>query len=427
MTNFRKTVCLLILLGCFSIGSVRGDISGLPITGERYDSYLKAQDLKLQSFLEKLFPEREGYFVTGPLDPFFDGDSSTIELYRSVRVICPDLELLETGYDRIINDTSLAIIKHTAFIHNGRMDRPFGYRGVLIYLEIDGAKKLIQLNTVQQTRWLLWAHGPLHKGNITLPPERINAYAEAVSSHLYTVERHWDDIMLGSASSYGLTGLLDTLDLYRPPPDYVISGYKNYKDFLARHRSVYTDYASGLIGFIPSDSLIKAMIKKAPRTVWPNKESRMLQLEYQKFFARGGEMGVIRTLTKEIFDSLPGGEYFFAVGPSGKIRFGRELLREEVAKIEVKTGKKVPRANHAFLFHGLPLLTAGAFFVERDSVTHIIEVNAQSGHYFYSNVSKSIKEDIKVRSNSYIATLGHLFVALDKLKIRYDDILIRKM
>ena len=153
----------------------------------------------------------------------------------------------------------------------------------------------------------------------------------------------------------------------------------------------------------------------------------MLQYEYQKFFARGGDVRVMFTLTAEVAKTLKPGEYFYGVSPSGKIRCGYEIPREEVDRIERETGKKVARANHAFLFPGEPLLTAGAFFVEGEDVPRITHVNAHSGHYFYSNVSGTIRHDIAVRSNQYVLTLGHFFRALDRLGISYDSVLISKM
>ena len=137
----------------------------------------------------------------------------------------------------------------------------------------------------------------------------------------------------------------------------------------------------------------------------------------------------MQTLTKEGFDTLTSGEYFFAVGLNGDIRFGKEMTRTEVKKIETETGRKLPRANHAFLFPGEPVLTAGAFFIEqdKDGKPEIIKVNAQSGHYFYSNVNETIKDDIAVRSNQYLMTLGHFFKTLKNLNLPYKKILISKM
>ena len=152
----------------------------------------------------------------------------------------------------------------------------------------------------------------------------------------------------------------------------------------------------------------------------------MIQSEYRKFFERGGDMRVMETLTEVGFDTLRSGEYFFAVSLDGTIRFGRELLRSEVERLEEETGRKVPRANHAFLFPGEPILTAGAFFIERDVSPRIVKVTAQSGHYFYSNVSPSIREDIAERSDHYLITLGHFFKALNDLGINYSNVLVSK-
>ena len=138
-------------------------------------------------------------------------------------------------------------------------------------------------------------------------------------------------------------------------------------------------------------------------------------------------MHVLRTLTSEVFTTLEPGEYFFVVGLSGKIRFGRELLREEVERLEKKTGKEVPRANHAFLFPGEPVLAAGAFFIEERESPYLARVNAHSGHYFYSNVTATIRKDIVERSDEYLMTLGYFFRALDRQGIAYDSVLISKL
>jgi hypothetical protein len=134
----------------------------------------------------------------------------------------------------------------------------------------------------------------------------------------------------------------------------------------------------------------------------------------------------MQTLTARAFDTLSAGEYYFAIGLNDKIRFGRELAREEVRRIEQQTGKKVARGNHAFLFPGEPVLCAGAFFIEKDDKPHLTALNAQSGHYFYSNITPIIREDIIHKSNHYLLTLGHFFRILDNLAIDYGKVLISK-
>jgi hypothetical protein len=222
-------------------------------------------------------------------------------------------------------------------------------------------------------------------------------------------------------------GLQEAVDLYAKPPDYVISGYDNYVNYLTSHSSLTTDFATGILAFIPSDSTLEVIKSAVPREAFPNKEAPMFANECRKYFERGGNLKELKTLSVASFQELEEGEYFFGVGLDGSIRFARELLRAEVHRIEKSTGQKLPRSNHAFLFPGEPLLTAGAFFIERDSVSHLTEVNAQSGHYFYSNISQSIREDISQKSDYYLKSLGHFFSALDRIGIPYSKVLISKL
>ena len=73
------------------------------------------------------------------------------------------------------------------------------------------------------------------------------------------------------------------------------------------------------------------------------------------------------------------------------------------------------------------VLSAGAFFIDDVTEPKLVKVNAQSGHYFYSNIQETIREDIAKRSDYYLLTLDHFFKALDRIGIVYDDILISKM
>jgi hypothetical protein len=289
------------------------------------------------------------------------------------------------------------------------------------------------LVTVNEVRLKIWSANTItpfiesaHEHGRPHPDAQfINDYARAITDYLYSLDTGWMEAPAPKAIDYGLP---DSLDFYAPPPDYVIEGYENYQNFLHAHDTIRADFAYGLTEFIPSDSLWEAMKENAPRAAYPNKEWPMLQHEYKKFFERGGDVRVMQTLTSEGFDTLRAGEYFFAVSVAGKVRFGRELLRAEVERIEAETGKKVPRANHAFLFPGEPVLTAGAFFIEdNNSGPYVVEINAQSGHYFYSNVSSTIREDIAVRSDEYLLTLGHFFKALDLLGIPHDNVVVRKL
>jgi hypothetical protein len=87
------------------------------------------------------------------------------------------------------------------------------------------------------------------------------------------------------------------------------------------------------------------------------------------------------------------------------------------------------RANHAFLFPGEPVLSAGAFIVADDLSGHrtILVANAQSGHYFYSNVTATIRADITDRSDEYLMTLGHFLAALERLGVPTGGLVLSKM
>jgi hypothetical protein len=309
-------------------------------------------------------------------------------------------------------------------IEKARSDKPDGYRGAIASMIWQGEEIAVQLNTIQQTRWLVWARETLLDEGLDVNRKRLRRYAEEVSDYLYRIDTGYVDAPAPQASEFDLP---ETVDFYAPPPPYVIEGYENYKAFLHEHAGISTEFAHGVLAFMPNDSLLDILKSIAPTVAYPNKEAPMLQHEYRKFFARGGDPLIIKTLTPQTLQSLQPGEYFFAVGLDGSIRYGRELLREEVERIEEETGKKVPRANHAFLFPGEPILTAGAFFIDNASPPRIAHVNAHSGHYFYSNVTPTIREDIAERSDDYLLTLGHLFRALDRLGIPYDSILVSKM
>ena len=277
---------------------------------------------------------------------------------------------------------------------------------------------------MQQLRYLIWARQQLGNKDILDVTSHLGEYAAAVSDYLYEIDKGNLDAPEPKAVAFGLE---ESFDFYAPAPDYVIQGYQNYKDYLKSHAEIVTSNLSEILAFVPTESGLERLKSEASDKAFPNKEFPLLQEEFRKFIRRGGKMGYMRTLTKEVFDTLKAGEYFFAVGISGNVRFGRELLREEVKRIERETGQKPARANHAFLFVGEPILTAGAFFIEIDGQPRISEVNTQSGHYFYSNITATIREDISELSNGYFLTIGHFFRALDSLEIDYQNVLLRKL
>lgn len=417
MNLLVRSLLILILVPAVSLAGPND-----PITGADFDSLFARQNFPIQNELNKILADSVGYVITGPIDPMYSPDSLEVrflELVYPVRVICPNRATMENAATTIRN--------HFMLIDPGaefRMDSGSDYHGPMGMIKGDKFDGSIRLVTIQQARADFWwnnfgSHWRMRQADdLGLVKYRIGLreYLDKVGIDSST------DVRPPAASDFDIP---ESLDFYAPPPDYVIQGYQNYKDSLKKYSPIRTDFADGIVAFVPSDSLLAAMKENAPRVAYPNKEASMLQHEYKKFFDRGGDVRVMQTLSKEGLDTLQAGEYFFAVGLSGRIRFGRELLREEVIRIEAETGKKVPRANHAFLFPGQPILTAGAFFLA-GSPAKLVKVNAQSGHYFYSNVSPTIQRDISVESDKYLMTLGHFFRSLDSLGIDYEMVLISK-
>ncbi len=397
-----------------------------PVRGEAFDSLKAAQQKELQYLMEIVFPESHGYLVTGPLDPLLASDITKVRrLYQTVRVICPDLESFRSARDSLAARESLfQLSAYRENLESSRRSEPAGYRGAMALIKYRGSEHYVQILTVGQLRWLIWARHILLAEDAT-NPNKLEDYAAAVSDYMYMIDQGLLQTEPPRAFAWGLP---PEYDIFAEPPDYVISGYQNYKDFLHAHAAIHTAFAKGVLSLVPADSLLAVLTHTAPTVAWPNKEYPMLQQEFRRFLERGGSLHMMETLTRKGFDTLVPGEYLFVVGANRKIRFARELPREEVERIAEKTGRKVARPNHAFLFPGEPVLTAGAFFVEhRDGKPVITHVNAQSGHYFYSNVSATIREDIAQKSDTYLLTLGHFFSSLDHFGIAHDRVSWSKM
>jgi hypothetical protein len=387
-----------------------------PLSGAAFDQAIIARQVTFQDTLRIELQDIAGCFVTGPLGGI---DADSIYGYGRIRVVCADLQTLEQALERLEKSDIVHVQSVSRYLDEPAPFSPPGFRGVEIAL-LDG--RVLYAFTYQQLRFLIWARSWLSDSRDDAV-DSLNAYARAVSHYLYMIDMLEDTALPPDAGRFGVS---PERDLYAPAPPYVIEGYQNYKDFMQAHAGIYTDFADGLLGFVPTDSLMIMIKQQAPHRAFPNKEASRFQDEMKEFFERDGDPRMLHTLTRAICDTLRAGEYFFAVGLNGTVRFGRELLREEVQAIENATGHKVARANHAFLFPGEPVLTAGAFFIGDSTGTHLRMVNAQSGHYFYSNVSATIREDISVNSNEYLLTLGHFFLALDALGIGYDSVLIMK-
>jgi hypothetical protein len=413
-----------LLAGLFWLFFVACSLAGPkdPIEGPAFEKCVANQQIDLQSVLRNVLTEDKGFIVTGPLDPNV-ANSKVAQFYSTVRVVSPNLESVMAAANLIKAAPGVAVKGSKSFVEYSFPDILPGYRGTIIELTFAQKDLTIQFLTVNQLRFLIWAKGIFGDPSNSLEDINLIRYASAVSDYLYEIDRGNLEFSEPKAVAFELP---EMLDLYAKAPDYVIQGYENYKNYLFSYAAVATPFANEVLGFVPTNETYGKLKAEAPKIAYPNKEAPLLQEELRKFYQRGGSMGSMRTLTKAGFDTLQAGEYFFAVGLNGNVRFGRELTREEVATIE-KTGAKPARANHAFLFPGEPILTAGAFFIGCSEKGGLERVNTQSGHYFYSNITATIKEDIAERSNNYFLTIGHFFTTLDALGIVYSDVVVTKL
>lgn len=432
ITNFRElrkspppqgrvvgAVLLLVAVLALLATQVAGTALS-PIAGDAFLELVSAQDLDVQHYLEHALDEGAGILVTGPMLANYAGDGDTRRILTAVRVVCPDYAALDTVITAMRGLDPVRKVEET--IDRPRRN-PSGFRGAIVRLNLDGAERLVVVQSMQQTRWLIWMRDVIAGDVADHRSKPFRRYARAVSDYLHAVDTGDADAEVPDPVEYKVPPQAG----FDPPrPEYVIQGYETYKRFLRENAGINTGFARGILAFVPTDSLLDAMVAGSPHVAYPNKEAPLLQHEFEKFFARGGDMRALRTLSARILRQLPPGEYFFAVGVSGKVRFGLEMPREEVQRVEAETGRKVPRANHAFLFPGESVLSAGVFFID-DARGRITRVSVKSGHYFYSNVSDTVRRDIAVGSNAYLLTLGHFFGALERMGVDTSGIVISKM
>ncbi|MFH2055919.1 MAG: hypothetical protein ABIJ61_08175 [bacterium] len=391
------------------------------IVGPSFDRLIASQHGELQQKLETLLPESAGYVITGPLSPDFAYDPQLLPLYEAVRVICPDLQSCDKAVAALRTAADLKLIS-TYPDTAGLGDAATGWRGWRAEIGWQGDTSWLCVNTINQTRLLIWMEAAREQGWVTYEIESRRQYAAAVSQYLAAIDSGRVEAIPPRALEYRLDS---DFDIYAPIPDAVISGYQKYNDYLNQFRAINTEFANGIVAFIPSEKTLEQIIANAPREAFANKEGIRLQQECREFAARGKDLRLLQNLTAAGFDTLRTGEYFFAVSAAGRIRFGREFPPAETAPPEAAAAN-APHTDQALLFPGEAVLTAGTFYIDDRQPSKLIKVTTGSECYFYSNIQSSIYEDVAMRSDYYLLTLGHFFAALTELGIPYHDVLISK-
>ena len=417
--SFSICVALLTLLAQTATGGDKRFI-----TETNFNTLISSQDLTFQNYLSKLFPDSECYQVTGPLDPLYDGPGYGRDLYNTVRVICPDHTLLEDAIAKFHRKETMNIVGKNDCLTGDCENRPGGYRGALIELLWKGDKRTVQFNSIQQTRWLIWALDNLLNKNLKFPREKLELYSRELSNHLFAAGRGWKDFPMLKIQQFGIPA---KYDFYYRQPDAAIPGPVNFKSMKSNDAIISTDFAHGILAFIPGDSLLTAMTENAPPVVYLNREAATIQHEFSRFIYDGGDFRIFKTLTSEAFQSLEPGEYLFAVGLSGKIRYTKRHRPAETSETNKTSRPELTPTNYAFLFPGEMVLSAGLFIIDASPDLQIVELFSFSSRYFYKRGSQNLNDNTPTGSNDNILSLGHFFWALDKIDISTKNILIRKM
>jgi hypothetical protein len=246
-----------------------------PITGDRFEQFLNAQNLSAQAVLEEMFPAEVGCFVTGPLNPFIDFGNDFKAVYSALRVICPNLESSHSAAQKLTDSKMLQRVKaYPSLIERRHVWDVFPRHSFEAY---HNDKRLyILIMTTQEVRYLIWLSRVISLSQQPLTKEE-SRHCHEVAGYLDQIDRDNLDYEAPAADDYGLPV---ELDLYAPDPDYIIQGYQNYKDFLHSQAEIKTEFIEGVFAFTPTVETIDAMIAAAPQEAYPNKEAEKLQEEY---------------------------------------------------------------------------------------------------------------------------------------------------
>lgn len=370
--------------------------------------------------LNRHLPSDSGYWVLGPLDLSVDLPDTTDLVLTSLRILAPDLRGAVRITDRLWFPTGGVALEELQPSDTLPHQLPPGYPGRFLKGTIVGERALVQVFTVQQHRWLLWAQRAQVAGIQDSIGGTVGRYSRAVAEYLAAVDSGRAPATAPRASAYRLDPVFD---FYAAPPDLVVRDQEGYRGLLTSHRSFTLEgMAEGVLGVVPGSEFIARLEEKADGVLFLNKEGEpLLQQRYEEYRRAGGSWNGRPLLDAGTISELAPGRYSYVVDRYGTLRVGPESGRVGDAAVG-------PGASTAILAHGDPVRVAGQLSVAAGPAggRRVSEIDIDSGEYFFSNRVMSLYEDVEQRSDRYIAALGHALRALDLGRLPRDDILIRK-
>lgn len=368
--------------------------------------------------LNRHLPTDSGYWVLGPLDLSAEFPDTTDLVRTTFRVLAPDPAGSRSVARRLWIPTGGVALEELQPADTLPHEMPPGYPGHFLKGTIVGENVLVQVFTVQEHRWLLWAE----RSQVADITERVSGpladYSRAVARYLAALDSGQATSGPPLATAYGLGPMFD---LYTQPPEPVIRDRQGYLALLERNRAFTLDgEVRDVYGFDPGPRLAAWLEEQAPAALFPDREGEVaLQHRYRDFLEAGGSWLGCPVLNSATIGALRAGRYAFVVDRYGFLRVGPT----DPAGMEGEAA-----VTPALLAQGDPVLVAGELVLdaERGEVLRVRELNINSEEYFFSNLSITLYPDVEERSDRYVVSLGHALKAIDLGRLPSDHILIRK-
>lgn len=367
--------------------------------------------------LNRHLPSDSGYWVLGPLDLAVDLPDTTDLVRTTLRIIARDPAASRAVTRNLWLPTGGVALEELQPSDTLLHEMPPGYPGRFIRGTIVGESVLVQVFTVQEHRWLLWAERVGVTAIRELATGPIARYSQAVADYLEARDEGRRRTDPPRPAEYGLD---PTYDLYPQPPEPVVRSGEGYLGLLARNRAFdLGDRVEGVYGFVPASSLRDWLEEQAPAVLFPNKDGPVaLQHRYRDYLASGGGWTGYPILTTRDLARLSPGRFIYVVDRFGVIRVG------PVSRVPADGASLTP----ALLAHGEPVRAAGvlSLVAGADGALMVGAASIRSPEYFYSNLSITLYEDVEDRSDRYLLALGHLLAALEAARVPHDEILLTK-
>jgi hypothetical protein len=368
--------------------------------------------------LNRHLPTDSGYWVLGPLNLSVDLPDTTDLVRTTVRILAPDQPGARSITQRLRLPTGGVALEELQPSDTLPHELPPGYPGRFVKGSIVGEHVLVQVFTINEHRWLLWAQRVEVAGIREPAAGPVARYSRAVAEYLQAADQGQGRLQPPRAAEYGLD---PTYDLYAQAPEPVVRAPEGYLGLLSRNRAFTLDeQVRNVLGLIPGPELVEWLYGEAPSVLFLDKDSEAaLQHRYRDYSAAGGRWTGLPILRAAALESLSAGRYIYVVDRYGVVRIGPAP----------GSGAEADQTlSAALLAQGEPVRAAGELrlVAEPRQPLAVGAADIGSPEYFFSNLSLTLYEDVEERSDRYVLALGHLLKALDDARVPRDGILLRK-